>query len=50
MLRMLGAKVADPTIVEFNGIKDLEFWPRVSFSPAFAATFDDLEVGGVRRR
>lgn len=44
MLRMLGAAVADPTPVEFNGIAGLELWPRVSLSPLFAATFDELEA------
>lgn len=45
MLRMLGANVQQPQAeVEFNGIGGLHLWPRVTFSPLFAATFDDLEA------
>lgn len=44
MLRMLGASVADPQPVEFLGIKGLELWPRVAWSPLFALTFDDLQA------
>jgi hypothetical protein len=45
MLQMLGATV-DPPLgpLEFNGIPGLRLWPRVAWSPLFAATFDDLEA------
>ncbi|GAB4817370.1 hypothetical protein N2152v2_004416 [Parachlorella kessleri] len=44
MLRMLGAKVADPQPVDFLGLPHLELWPRVAWSPLFACTFDDLQA------
>lgn len=45
MLRMIGASVDEPTgTVTFNNISGLHFWPRVTWSPLFACTFDDLEA------
>ena len=44
MLAMLGAKVDPPQPVEFNGISGLELWPRVSWSPLWAVSFDDVEA------
>ena len=44
MLRMLGARVADPQPVGFLGLPHLELWPRIAWSPLFACTFDDLQV------
>jgi hypothetical protein len=44
MLRLLGAQVADPEPVHFLGLPNLELWPRVTWSPLFACTFDDLQV------
>lgn len=44
MLRMVGVSVDEPDpTVAFNGISGLRLWPRVTWSPLFAATFDDLE-------
>lgn len=40
---MLGAHVAAPTKVTFNGLR-VDLWPRVTWSPLFALTFDDLKV------
>ena len=40
---MLGAQIGGPEQREFNGLQ-VEMWPRVSWSPAFALTFADLEV------
>ena len=43
MLRMLGVSVDEPaTTVTYNNISGLHLWPRVTWSPLFAATFDDL--------
>lgn len=42
-LQMLGADVAGPDKVAFNGLH-LELWPRITWSPLFALTFDDLRV------
>ena len=45
MLRMIGASVDDPKgTVTFNNIAGLHFWPRVTWSPLFDCTFDDLEA------
>jgi UDP-sugar pyrophosphorylase len=45
MLRMIGVSVDDPEgTVTFNGISGLHLWPRVTWSPLFASTFDDLEA------
>ena len=42
-MRILGAHVADPTgPLEFNGLKNLELWPRIAWTPLWALTFDDL--------
>lgn len=44
MLCALGAHIDEPqTTVEFNEIKGLRLWPRVTWSPLFAVTFDDIE-------
>ena len=42
-LQMLGADVAAPTKAVFNGLH-VDLWPRVTWSPLFATTFDDLKV------
>jgi UDP-sugar pyrophosphorylase len=42
MLQQLGARVDGPQAVEFNGLKGLELWPRVTWSPIFACCWDDL--------
>lgn len=43
MLQTLGAQIEEPTEeLEFNGIKGLKLWPRITWSPLFALTFDDL--------
>ena len=45
MLRMLGVAIDEPTTtVTYNNISGLHLWPRVSWSPLFASTFDDLEA------
>lgn len=45
MLRMIGVSVDEPcSTVSFNGISGLHLWPRVTWSPLFASTFDDLEA------
>lgn len=45
MLEILGARVDHPeTNVSYNGIKDLQLWPRVVWVPSFALTFGDLEA------
>lgn len=41
---MLGADVAAPTKAVFNGLH-VDLWPRITWSPLFAITFDDLKVG-----
>ena len=43
-LQLLGAEVEGPTTAEFNGIRGLEMWPRVAWSPLWALTLDDLET------
>jgi len=35
--------VAGPTPREFNGLQ-IDLWPRVSWSPLFALTWDDVEA------
>lgn len=42
MLEALGARVDGPRPAEFNGIAGLELWPRVTWSPLWAACWDDL--------
>ena len=42
-LQQLGANVAGPTPREFNGLQ-IGLWPRVSWSPLFALTWDDVEA------
>ena len=42
-LRYLGATIDGPTKQEFNELK-VDVWPRVSWSPSFALTFNDLKV------
>ena len=42
-LQQLGADVAGPTQREFNGLT-VDLWPRVSWSPLFALTFDEVEA------
>ena len=42
-LQQLGASIGAPTPRDFNGLH-LDLWPRVSWSPLFALTFDDVEV------
>ena len=42
-LQQLGATIGAPTPREFNGLH-LDLWPRVSWSPLFALTFNDMEV------
>jgi hypothetical protein len=42
-LQQLGANVAGPTPREFNGLQ-IDLWPRVSWSPLFALTWDDVEA------
>ena len=44
MLQALGISVDGPRTVEFNGLPDLEFWPRVTWDPLFATSWDDLEA------
>jgi UDP-sugar pyrophosphorylase len=44
MLEAVGASVAPPAgALEFAGVGGLRLWPRVAWSPLWAATFDDLE-------
>jgi UDP-sugar pyrophosphorylase len=44
MLKIIGVEVASPSPApEFNGLKSLEMWPRVCWSPLWAATFQDLK-------
>ncbi len=40
----LGAKIDGPETVSFNGLEGLELWPRITWTPLFALTWDDLEV------
>ncbi len=42
-LQQLGADVAGPTQREFNGLT-VDLWPRVSWSPLFALTFEEVEA------
>ncbi|KAK9828897.1 hypothetical protein WJX72_002655 [[Myrmecia] bisecta] len=42
-LQMIGTTVEGPEPRTFNGL-DVQFWPRVVWSPAFAATFADLKA------
>ncbi|CAD7694961.1 unnamed protein product [Ostreobium quekettii] len=42
MLRQLGARVAAPEAVLFNGIR-VHLGPRITWSPSFALTFHELE-------
>lgn len=42
MLQALGARVDGPQPAEFNGLSGLELWPRVTWSPLFAASWDEL--------
>lgn len=44
MLEIVGARVGAPRPAEFNGIRGLQLWPRVAWSPLWAACFDDLEA------
>ena len=46
MLRMIGVEVEEPVQggATFNKIPSLTFWPRVTWSPLWACTFDDLEA------
>ena len=41
---MLGAHVGGPQQATFNGLQ-LDFYPRVTWSPFFALTVDDVKVG-----
>ena len=43
MLQALGARVDGPLPAQFNGLTELELWPRVTWSPLFACCWDDLE-------
>jgi UDP-sugar pyrophosphorylase len=44
MLKTIGVEVASPSPApEFNGLKGLEMWPRVCWSPLWAVTFQDLK-------
>lgn len=43
MLQALGATVDGPLPATFNGIHNLELWPRVTWSPMFAVSWDELE-------
>ena len=40
---MLGAQIDGPQQATFNGLH-LDFYPRVTWSPFFAMTIDDLKV------
>lgn len=42
MLQALGARVDGPRPAQFNGLHGLELWPRVTWSPLFAASWDEL--------
>ena len=42
-LQLVGADVEGPVDATFNGL-DVELYPRVSWTPLFALTFDDLRV------
>ena len=42
-LQLVGADVDGPVDATFNGL-DVELYPRVSWTPLFALTFDDLRV------
>lgn len=43
MLQLIGCHVEEPTeTITFNGIHGLYLWPRVTWTPHFASTFDDL--------
>jgi len=42
-LQMLGVHVGGPRQATFNGLH-LDFYPRVTWSPSFAMTVDDLKV------
>lgn len=44
MLEHVGACIAGPSSASFNGLEDLEFWPRVVWPPAWAIGFDQLKV------
>ncbi|KAL4857633.1 UDP-sugar pyrophosphorylase 1 [Chlorella vulgaris] len=44
MLQMLGATVDGPLPAQFNGLNDLQLWPRVTWTPLFACCWDDLEA------
>ncbi|PRW45148.1 UDP-sugar pyrophosphorylase 1 [Chlorella sorokiniana] len=44
MLQALGARIDGPQPAEFNGIKDLELWPCVAWSPLWACSWDDVEA------
>ncbi|PSC70970.1 UDP-sugar pyrophosphorylase 1 [Micractinium conductrix] len=45
MLQALGARVDGPAPApEFNGLKGLELWPRVTWSPLWATCWDDVEA------
>ena len=44
MLQALGARVEGPQDAAFNGIAGLHLWPRVTWTPLFAASWDDLEA------
>lgn len=45
MLRLLGATLdVSDRRESYNNIENLTLWPRVSWSPLFALTFDDLQV------
>ncbi|KAL4423375.1 hypothetical protein ABPG77_004306 [Micractinium sp. CCAP 211/92] len=42
MLQALGAEVDGPQPAEFSGLSGLQLWPRVTWSPLFAASWDEL--------
>ncbi|RMZ57564.1 hypothetical protein APUTEX25_001764, partial [Auxenochlorella protothecoides] len=44
MLEHVGACIAGPSSASFNGLEDLEFWPRVVWPPAWAIGFDQLKA------
>lgn len=49
MLQALGARVEGPMPASFAGIRGLQLWPRVAWSPLWALGWDELEEK-VRRR
>ncbi|KAL6777586.1 USP2 [Auxenochlorella protothecoides x Auxenochlorella symbiontica] len=44
MLEHVGACIAGPSSASFNGLEDLDFWPRVVWPPAWAIGFDQLKA------